>query len=85
MSSIVVVCFINIYSTSPIANFLVCSLPPEVHLPRVPTQSPYALYSWTLQYCEFGGIVKKCEEWLKDNHPDLFQRLYSEGMCPAAN
>jgi hypothetical protein len=33
----------------------------------------------TLQYCEFGGIAKKCEDWLRDNHPDLYQRLYSEG------
>ena len=33
-----------------------------------------------LQYCEFGGTAKKCEEWLKDNHPDLYGQLYSEGM-----
>ncbi|GFF57512.1 eIF1-like protein [Aspergillus lentulus] len=30
------------------------------------------------EYCEFGGTAKKCEEWLKDNHADLYQRLYSE-------
>lgn len=24
-------------------------------------------------------MAKKCEEWLKDNHPDLYERLYSEG------
>lgn len=31
------------------------------------------------QYCEFGGTVKKCEEWLHKNHPDMHQKLYSEG------
>lgn len=31
------------------------------------------------QYCEFGGTVKKCEDWLENNHPDMHQRLYSEG------
>ena len=31
------------------------------------------------QYCEFGGTVKKCEEWLEKNHPDLHEKLYSEG------
>jgi hypothetical protein len=36
--------------------------------------------SKAFQYCEFGGTAKKCEEWLKDNHPDLYERLYSEGM-----
>ncbi|KAH8432525.1 putative RNA binding protein Tma22 [Aspergillus melleus] len=30
------------------------------------------------EYCEFGGTAKKCEEWLKDNHPDMYQQLYSE-------
>ncbi|KAI9869061.1 MAG: Translation machinery-associated protein 22 [Trichoglossum hirsutum] len=30
------------------------------------------------EYCEFGGTVKKCEEWLKTNHPDMHARIYSE-------
>ncbi|PLB36735.1 putative RNA binding protein Tma22 [Aspergillus candidus] len=30
------------------------------------------------EYCEFGGKAKKCEEWLKSNHPDLYEHLYSE-------
>ncbi|KIW17104.1 translation machinery-associated protein 22 [Exophiala spinifera] len=29
------------------------------------------------EYCEFGGTVKKCEEWLHKNHPDMHQKLYS--------
>lgn len=36
-----------------------------------------------LQYCEFGGTSKKCEEWLEDHHPDLHKRLYSEGQPDA--
>ncbi|PYI07426.1 eIF1-like protein [Aspergillus sclerotiicarbonarius CBS 121057] len=30
------------------------------------------------EYCEFGGTAKKCEDWLKDSHPDMYQQLYSE-------
>ncbi|KAI4141755.1 MAG: hypothetical protein LQ340_007551 [Diploschistes diacapsis] len=30
------------------------------------------------EYCEFGGTVKKCEEWLEKNHKDMHDRLYSE-------
>jgi len=30
------------------------------------------------EYCEFGGTVKKCEEWLENHHPDLHDKLYSE-------
>ncbi|KAL6241260.1 Translation machinery-associated protein 22 [Rhinocladiella similis] len=29
------------------------------------------------EYCEFGGTVRKCEEWLHKNHPDMHQKLYS--------
>ncbi|KAL2005241.1 hypothetical protein VTN00DRAFT_2451 [Thermoascus crustaceus] len=36
------------------------------------------------EYCEFGGTVKKCEEWLKNNHPDMHQRLYSEEALNAS-
>ncbi|KAJ5432426.1 Translation machinery-associated protein 22 [Penicillium daleae] len=30
------------------------------------------------EYCEFGGTAKKCEDWLKENHDDLWTRLYSD-------
>ncbi|KAF2201444.1 density-regulated protein DRP1 [Delitschia confertaspora ATCC 74209] len=30
------------------------------------------------EYCEFGGTVKKCEEWLKQNHPDMHEKLWSQ-------
>ncbi|KAI9838654.1 MAG: Translation machinery-associated protein 22 [Sarea resinae] len=32
------------------------------------------------EYCEFGGTVKKCKDWLENNHPDLYERLYSDGQ-----
>ncbi|KAJ0416196.1 translation initiation factor SUI1 [Aspergillus carlsbadensis] len=35
------------------------------------------------EYCEFGGTAKKCQDWLKDNHTDLYQRLYSEDSISA--
>ncbi|GES66858.1 translation machinery-associated protein 22 [Aspergillus terreus] len=34
------------------------------------------------EYCEFGGTAKKCQEWLESHHPDLFQKLYSDGTPP---
>ncbi|KAF2270683.1 density-regulated protein DRP1 [Lojkania enalia] len=30
------------------------------------------------EYCEFGGTVKKCEEWLQQNHPSMHEKLYSQ-------
>ncbi|EME50057.1 hypothetical protein DOTSEDRAFT_107825, partial [Dothistroma septosporum NZE10] len=30
------------------------------------------------EYCEYGGTTKKCQEWLENNHPDLYSRLYSD-------
>ncbi|KAK2748374.1 Translation machinery-associated protein 22 [Onygenales sp. PD_40] len=35
------------------------------------------------EYCEFGGTVKKCQEWLEKNHPDMHQRLYSDETISA--
>ncbi|KAJ5129184.1 uncharacterized protein N7515_005223 [Penicillium bovifimosum] len=35
------------------------------------------------EYCEFGGTAKKCEEWLKDNQSDLWDKLYSEDALNA--
>ncbi|OJD14825.1 translation machinery-associated protein 22 [Blastomyces percursus] len=35
------------------------------------------------EYCEFGGTAKKCEQWLKDNHSDLHQSLYSDETITA--
>ncbi|KAJ5086285.1 hypothetical protein NUU61_007592 [Penicillium alfredii] len=38
-------------------------------------------YPWgvnpSMDYCEFGGTAKKCEEWLKDHQSDLWDQLYS--------
>ncbi|KAG5461611.1 MAG: hypothetical protein BJ554DRAFT_6171 [Olpidium bornovanus] len=31
------------------------------------------------QYCEFGISLEKCKKWLEEEHPDSYQRLYSEG------
>ncbi|KAF3386600.1 Translation machinery-associated protein 22 [Penicillium rolfsii] len=35
------------------------------------------------EYCEFGGTAKKCEEWLKDHHNDLWTRLYADDALNA--
>ncbi|KAK2629182.1 hypothetical protein QTJ16_000002 [Diplocarpon rosae] len=35
-------------------------------------------------YCEFGGTVKKCQDWLEKNHGNLYNRLYSDDALAAA-
>ncbi|KAJ6130988.1 hypothetical protein N7523_001448 [Penicillium sp. IBT 18751x] len=35
------------------------------------------------EYCEFGGTAKKCEDWLKEKHPDLWNGLYSQDALTA--
>lgn len=30
------------------------------------------------EYCEFGVSLKRCKEWLAQNEPELFDKLYSE-------
>ncbi|KAJ5902705.1 Translation machinery-associated protein 22 [Penicillium taxi] len=35
------------------------------------------------EYCEFGGTAKKCEEWLKDEYDEIWDRLYSDDVLNA--
>lgn len=37
--------------------------------------------TFPLEYCEFGSHITKCKEWLKEEHPDLYDRYYSDGQC----
>lgn len=34
--------------------------------------------SYPPDYCEFSGKLKRCKIWLKENHPDLYVKLYSD-------
>ncbi|KAK3311177.1 translation machinery-associated protein 22, partial [Chaetomium strumarium] len=36
------------------------------------------------QYCEYGGTVKKCQEWLEKSHLELYQRIWSPEALEAA-
>lgn len=36
------------------------------------------------EYCEFGGTVKKCQDWLQKNNPDMYDRIWSEEALSAA-
>ncbi|PMD41877.1 translation machinery-associated protein 22 [Hyaloscypha variabilis F] len=59
----------------------------EHALPSEP-QSRHVVYcgacSLPPEYCEFGGIVKKCQDWLQKNHPEMYDRLWSEDALAAA-
>ncbi|KIK01172.1 hypothetical protein K443DRAFT_69234, partial [Laccaria amethystina LaAM-08-1] len=35
------------------------------------------------EYCEFGSSFTRCKEWLKEEHPELFEKYYSEDALQA--
>lgn len=42
--------------------------------------------SWPPEFCEFGITKKKCQTWLNENHPDLYQSVYpTAGNLSTAN
>ncbi|KAJ7866969.1 translation initiation factor SUI1 [Mycena olivaceomarginata] len=50
--------------------------PPE---PVAPLSVVYcAVCTYPPEYCEFGASLTRCKEWLKEEHPDLFDKYYSE-------
>ncbi|KAH8784701.1 density-regulated protein DRP1 [Hyaloscypha finlandica] len=59
----------------------------ETVLPNEP-QSRHVVYcgvcSLPPEYCEFGGTVKKCQDWLQRTHADMYDRLWSEDALAAA-
>ncbi|KAG8421465.1 Translation machinery-associated protein 22 [Metarhizium acridum] len=36
------------------------------------------------EYCEYGGTVKKCQEWLEKNNKELYDRIWSAEALEAA-
>ncbi|KJR88443.1 RNA-binding protein [Sporothrix schenckii 1099-18] len=36
------------------------------------------------EYCEYGGTVKKCQEWLEKNNPELYEKVWSQEALEAA-
>ncbi|OAA53781.1 RNA-binding protein [Niveomyces insectorum RCEF 264] len=36
------------------------------------------------EYCEYGGTVRKCQEWLESNNPPMYQRIWSQEALEAA-
>lgn len=36
------------------------------------------------EYCEFGSSFTRCKEWLESEHPDLYQKYYSDGALQVA-
>ncbi|KAF9011177.1 translation initiation factor SUI1 [Cyathus striatus] len=52
--------------------------------PRPPLEVVYcSVCTFPLEYCEFGSSFTKCKEWLKDEHPDLYDKYYSEEALAA--
>jgi density-regulated protein DRP1 len=37
------------------------------------------------EYCEYGGTIKKCQEWLRSHHAELYEKIWSaEALAEAA-
>ncbi|KAF6822687.1 RNA binding protein [Colletotrichum plurivorum] len=36
------------------------------------------------EYCEYGGTVKKCQDWLQKNQPAMYERIWSAEALEAA-
>ncbi|KAH8592047.1 translation initiation factor SUI1 [Bisporella sp. PMI_857] len=36
------------------------------------------------EYCEFGGTVKKCQDWLQNENPTMYERLWSADALEAS-
>ncbi|KAF7303871.1 Translation machinery-associated protein 22 [Mycena indigotica] len=50
--------------------------PPE---PVPPVSMLYCgVCTYPPEYCEFGSSLTRCKDWLKDHHPNLFDKYYSE-------
>jgi density-regulated protein DRP1 len=62
----------------------------DTEQPELPTepQSRHVVYcgvcSLPPEYCEYGGTVKKCQEWLEKHQPELYARIWSAEALEAA-
>ena len=55
--------------------------PQEEQQASYPLQVHYCgVCTMPLEYCEYGGELKKCREWLQTNLPEIYEELTSE--CP---
>ncbi|KAI1336448.1 translation machinery-associated protein 22 [Xylariaceae sp. FL0016] len=36
------------------------------------------------EYCEYGGTVKRCQEWLQKAHPSMYEKIWSPEALEAA-
>ncbi|KAF4608333.1 Translation machinery-associated protein 22 [Pleurotus pulmonarius] len=56
----------------------------EAPQPRPPVQVLYCgVCTYPIEYCEFGSSLTKCKEWLKEAHPEQFDKYYSEEALQA--
>ncbi|KAF9501016.1 density-regulated protein DRP1 [Pleurotus eryngii] len=56
----------------------------EAPQPRPPVQVLYCgVCTYPVEYCEFGSSLTKCKEWLKEEHPEQFDKYYSEEALQA--
>ncbi|KAJ7281738.1 translation initiation factor SUI1 [Mycena rebaudengoi] len=55
--------------------------PPPEPVPPI-TVLYCAVCTYPPEYCEFGASLTRCKDWLREEHPSLFDRYYSDGaLC----
>jgi translation initiation factor 1 (eIF-1/SUI1) len=58
--------------------------PAPPHLVPSTDLPPAQVCTMPPEYCEYGGTVKKCQDWLQGAHPALYARLWSAAAVEAA-
>ncbi|RDL38607.1 Translation machinery-associated protein 22 [Venustampulla echinocandica] len=60
----------------------------DSHAAPAEPQSRHVIYcgvcSLPPEYCEFGGTVKKCQDWLQKTQSEMYDRLWSDDALAAA-
>ncbi|KAL8390050.1 hypothetical protein RB595_009262 [Gaeumannomyces hyphopodioides] len=62
--------------------------PEQVEVVSLEPQSRVVIYCGVCtlppEYCEYGGTVRKCQDWLQKAHPDMYSRIWSPEALEAA-
>lgn len=56
-----------------------CVYPTKLDYPIQPIQVLYCeICGFPSEFCEFGSSLTRCKEWLKESHPEMYDKHYSE-------
>ncbi|KAF4974183.1 hypothetical protein FZEAL_8888 [Fusarium zealandicum] len=77
-----------VYAASVSASRQLHTFMADTEQPEGELQSRHVAYCGVCtlppEYCEYGGTVKKCQEWLQKNEPVMYDRIWSAEALEAA-